>query len=500
MSNLPDISEPWWKRQKSWIGRPLLILVFLGTWFAFLEKHDGLLQLLTTRVKVSDHVRKMEAPAIARSHSNYLSHVLELPSTYEKLLLQQNPRFVEELRNLQTTGCGFLLVYAPAGYGKSGLINPMIHETLPDRDILEVDCRKFAESLLITNVVADLMLAETVVNNLPVLDESGVQQLVKHCLESKGSLITIDSLDEVHKDSVRALLRVLKANRSRFGDRDVVLQSRPEVVDELESEDRADYNLAGVAVVGLAAHQITSNALRLRVVNFLNYQAQRSVQGGAQATNGIILNMNDPNTVDRVTKSLAAKIKKHPELTEMLRLAVLSRLLIKAEWEAESSLGNTIEDIRSAVRKAVLDRNTDSHKRPSNQNQRYYNALIAIACAVVPDENGYFTVPSRLSARDPNDSTKFFDFKPYNVLSRSGLVSLSPAKGNARMRFEPVWLQGEFAESSDEFRGLVPNYGRIALYVILPFLVCLGFASALIPGRPSKRARPKPAVRIPESK
>ena len=132
--------------------------------------------------------------------------------------------------------------------------------------------------------------------------------------------------------------------------------------------------------------------LPLRVKNYLDYIASNAIsRGNATDTNGngIVVGMNDRETVERVSASLHDMLSSKPYLVDMLRLAFLSSLLIESQMN-DTLAGFSDVEIRQHVLSQIMDRARASHNRPSNADSYYYHALASIASTAEPNDEGFF--------------------------------------------------------------------------------------------------------------
>ena len=433
--------------------------------------------------KYDGSISSAEQVVIERSYRDFDTEFEnELPSSYEEYLLARNPGLTEEISDaLSRAGADIVLISAPAGYGKTGLVTHALaqyfgHEGLTQRIYSPKDyCEQRNCSMK-----EDLYLAQDPVSRLPEMSESQLVEFVERLISSSEHVVVVDGLDEVHSDSVAALMSKLKEERDRFGESDIVLLTRPEIVDELDS-DNHDQVLAGVETVNLEAQRIGRDALGLRVRNFLDYAAGLEIDARSPNCDGrsVCQGINDEKTIDDVSEKLSGAIVQRPYLAEMLRMAVLSSALINDQRSEEFSLGEDDFSIRSGVLDLLLQRNSNSHNRPDGDSSPMYtNALVSVATNVIPDEDGYFDVPASLSAIHAEDNDREFSFTPRDVLQRSGIVSVRPLRGNGRMRFEPIWIQSVLAERSAEttqelvrWKVVLLGLGVVVLGCILALMV-----------------------------
>lgn len=369
-------------------------------------------------------------------------------SSFEELLFRQNPEFVERVDHaLADEQCDLLLVTAPAGYGKTGLVTEAI-DTHFHVDSSKIEVSEFCDEVGCPRV-SDLSLLQMTVNELPTMRDREIRELLSRMGEASGRVIQIDGLDELHTDAIARILASIKRIRSSLHGQEVVLFARPEVVDNLWT-DNENEALAGVETASLNPHAIDAETLHLRVRNYVEYRASKWIEGGGDHRDGVVAGVNDDSTIERVTRFVQKRVQEEPYLVDLLRLASLSMLIIEEGLDPEGqSLGGDELSIRRGVLKAVMDRNEHSHGRPGSESRTAYtSALAAIAAHVKPASDGYFYVPELLVGVHPQNTNDSFRFTPREVLQRSGLVSIRPEKGHGRMRFEPIWLQSVLAKES----------------------------------------------------
>ena len=391
---------------------------------------------------------EVEKSIVSASYQEFLEAGGSNPQAFEELIFGQNGNFVEAVaRSLEDDHCDLLLVTAPAGYGKSGLVTEAVDKHF-GIESSKIEMSDFCEDQKCP-MVRDLSLLQKTVNELPTVGESEIRELLRRIGESSGKVIQIDGLDELHSDAVALILRSIKEIRGNLAGREVLFFARPEIVDSLWA-DNGDDILAGVIATSLNPHQIDSGNLGLRVRNYVEYRASKEIENGGDHKDGVVEGLNDSSTIERVTESVRSRIQEEPYLVELLRLASLSKLIIDESLDREGQgLGDDEQSIRRGVFKAVMDRNQHSHGRPSSESKTTYtSALSAIAAYVKPSSDGYFYLPNLLEGEHPENTNMKFKFTPRDVLQRSGLVSVRPEKGHGRMRFEPVWLQSVLAKES----------------------------------------------------
>ena len=403
----------------------------------------------------------------------------KLPSTYEEYFLNDNQDLSKAIKDiLNNRGSDILLITAPAGYGKTGLVTKALKpfwlsDQLTDKTYDKKEICRTADDCSEDNDL--VLLGQLVVNTLPKISDDRLDKLIQSITETNEQIVIIDGIDEFHSDSITKLIAKLKAARNinRFASKDIILFGRPEIVDELES-DNYDNMLAGINTVNLNPQRITRDALQLRVKNYLDYKADKLIEENTDHdcdSNSICPDINDDETVDRVTMKLSQEIENRQYLADMLRLAFLSSLLIEAQRSDDYSLGTDDLIIREGVLHELRGRATKSHGRPSSSTgSAYANALISIAINVEPDDEGYFKVPYTLSAVRPDDNNLDFHFIPRNVLQRSGLVSVKPLHGHGMMRFEPIWVQSVLAMYSDKTSSVL-DWSKVTFLAVILLIV-----------------------------
>ena len=447
--------------------------------FALTDMPDALYQEMP---KYDGSISSAEQVVIERSYRDFDTDLEdELPSSYEEYLLARNPRLTEEISDARSrSGADIVLISAPAGYGKTGLVTHALAQYLDRGGLTQrIFSPKDYCGRRNCSMKEDLYLTQDPVSRLPDMSESQVVEFVEMLISSNEHVVVVDGLDEVHTDSVAGLMYKLKEERDRFIERDIVLLTRPEIVDELDS-DNFDRALAGVETVNLDAQRIARDALSLRVRNYLDYVAGLTIDTGSPNCDerSVCQGINDEDTIDDVSERLREAIVQRPYLAEMLRMAVLSSALIDAQRSEQFSLGEDDFSIRSGVLNLLLERNSNSHNRPDGDSSpMYINALVSVATNVVPDEDGYFDVPALLSAIHAEDNNREFSFTPRDVLQRSGIVSVRPLLGNGRMRFEPIWIQSVLAERSSE---TTPEYIQWKVVLLGLGVIVLGCILALM--------------------
>ena len=413
----------------------------------------NLKRLIYVNMPIHDgSLSRIEQVVVAQAFSDYNADRDSkevLPETYEQYLLGQNPIVERTLdESLQNGRCDMALIHAAGGYGKSALMEIIVHdlvggnsETIDLADICE-------ETELECGTRVDLALKGKTVNSLPFLGYREIKSLVADAMSRDVALLVLDSMDEIHIDSAKALLDTLTERKQGFGSTDIVLFGRSELVDEIISKNNTE-SYRDVTIIPLNPHIITYNSLPLRVRNYLDYIASRILRTDPARDHdgdGIILNINDEATIGEVSASVRNLLGQKPYLVEMLRLAFLSSLLIESQLNGEP-LGDDDVEIRQLVLKEVMSRAEASHKRPTQADTYYRSALATIAIESRPREDGTFVPRMMLYAPDPNGDGEF-QFDPYSPLQRSGLVSFIPARRFTRVRFEPVWLQSALANGT----------------------------------------------------
>jgi serine/threonine protein kinase len=383
--------------------------------------------------------------------------------SYEDLLLAQNPQFTSALNSLNDAECGILLAYAPAGYGKTDMLERALQLHLPNRKVVQIEPRKYASEMK-----DDLILRGKVVNQLPMLSTVDISRLMIDVKNQPArSVVVLDGIDELHQDAFSMILKMARDVRGDLAEAnsDVVMFMRPEVIDTAVKQDNRDNALVGVQTCGLNPQQIPREAIHLRVRNFLDYLARKEETQNSPRRD-VIDKLRSDNTVQSVTRCMTQRINSNPFLVDALRGAMHSKLIIEACLDEGSELGDSESEIRNVFMTRACERNVVSHGRPNEMGTEYLAALTTIAAECTPDEKGFFRVPLELPFPDGNGDT----FDPYQVLQRSGLVSLVPAKGNAKMRFEPVWIQAELAAMSRR-RFVELSTTRLCAVVVVSFIV-----------------------------
>ena len=380
-------------------------------------------------------------------------------STYEALLLRQNPNLVEHIKGFSGPDSKILLVCAPGGYGKTDMMQLALSPLFEKRPTAKFEPKDYAKSEM-----QDLVLRTKTVNKLPMLNDAAIKELLFDLREETedGSVVQLDGIDEIHQDAFIKLLDGLRNGRDLFKAKglDFILYVRAEVVALGYQDDVDDDFFAGVDYVILNPQRVTASTLRLRVRNYLDYRAKKA--GG----NGTVVGTNDKTKVDQVTEEMLALIKKYDFLIETLRIGMLNGELIYACSNRNANrIGDSRREIKKQVQTGALDRAKSKQKhRRDYSNEDYWEALTTIAVNRIPDKEGFFTLPDTMEFENGER------FIPFNVLQRSGLISMKYIEKNPMFRFEPIWTHSLLAEEAGDW-WVPPRILPVSVTFLVFFLI-----------------------------
>jgi hypothetical protein len=158
---------------------------------------------------------------------------------------------------------------------------------------------------------------------------------------------------------------------------------------------------------------------------------------------------------DANVKTYVRFVRDNPFLTYSIGNLQLSNLLME---QAILNPSHSAHSLRAYLYDDLIDRNKDSHGRPSSKATEYGRLLEEVAAkyAGVVDEAGFFSVKAEDVVRLEEDGHSY-EVRVRNVLNRSGVAFLRPADfRTTRYRFEPFWVHPHLVERRNA--RLVPGH------------------------------------------
>lgn len=369
-----------------------------------------------------------------------------------------NPKLFEHLRSIVEKHAsgenhrGATYVAGSSGVGKSYLVGQldMLPKEVTSDTVKLSEFFKNEQCPFKTEDAADLQSVDgkLVFNRLSRLTSPSEFDLSKFIVAagaSKGddplSFILIDDLDEIHEDSAKVILERLEAfiRDTDNGFVHFIVFGRPEGFwPWLKHSDRTPpANVTNPPFVLEGPVYKTTGDLAFRCTDYHTYK------------------YNSP-APDEVIRDFQAQLQKHRFLRYTIRPLSAGNFVLNESILAHRSPSNghkSPEELRTALYSDLIDRNKESHERPTANDDQY--AGILQLAAVFPllqgrkiNSEGYFEVyaDDYIKFEDSGDTARKVRLR--DVLNRSGIAFMDPSDlRRTRYRFEPFWIHAHLVES-----------------------------------------------------
>lgn len=246
--------------------------------------------------------------------------------------------------------------------------------------------------------------------------------------------IIIDDLDEIHEDSAKLLLEQLERYVTENGNRFLhfLVFGRPEGFwPWLKHSDRLPpEGVTNSPYVLRGPEYETTGDLEFRCNNYYQWKYKRDAP-------------------QDVTADFMRRLQTYPFLRYTIRSLAAGNFVLNDSivcYQTKSKRRKPLEQLKSGLFSDFLDRNKESHGRPSMNDDQYVLLLERTAAFPLENErhidtNGFFEVYSNdfVQLTDREGITRKVRIR--DVLNRSGLALLDPSEvRRTRYRFEPFWV------------------------------------------------------------
>lgn len=361
-----------------------------------------------------------------------------------------NPTLFTRIQSLVTqhaTGAnsrGATYIAGVGGVGKSYVIGKL---GLPEGATSE----KIKLAEVFEGRLADLQTVdgERVLNRLPWTEDFSIEKLLADHNATGKAFVLVDELDEIHEDIAVKVLRGIEeyvGQEGAAGDDGFVhfiVMGRPEAfwpwVSDAERVTPVGVTDRPMVLVGPEYQTVGDLAFRCR--DYLGWKYD-----GTSAED-----------VEKVVAGFVARMQAHDFLRETVRPLFGGNVVIDEVYASVvngTPMAADAQAIRVGMLRRMIERNADSHGRPSWDDAVYLGLLKQAAAFAKSSENaGWFEVGG-------GDAVEFVDaagvthkVRLSDLLSRSGIVFLDAgAKGDngvSRYRFEPSWVEEALVEGAD---------------------------------------------------
>ena len=330
---------------------------------------------------------------------------------------------------------GATYITGASGVGKSFVIGKL---GLPPEDTSEA----IKLSQCIQGRTADLQALESTLcfNQLPYAPDVTIEGLLaSHGAEDKA-FVLIDDLDEIHEASAYQLLRSLETyvRKPASTFQHLIVLGRPEAFWPWLADPgrRVTAHVSDPPFVLVGPDYQTYGDIAYRCENYFNWKFSQPVPPG-------------------LVYEVQAQLARYPFLRYTIRPLSAGNVVLKeavARLQAQTAIPNTATQVREGLLVDLLERNAQSHQRPTIEDDRYMTlleraAVFPLAEKRVLDERGFFTVyeDDTVTLSDRHGTIHRLGLR--SLLNRSGLVFLDPSSfPKTRYRFEPFWLHIHLVE------------------------------------------------------
>lgn len=377
----------------------------------------------------------------------------DLPAYFEdenKEILRRLNSIVQKYSSHENHA-GATYIVGPAGVGKSYFIDQlnMLPADATTRPIKLSQLFKRPGSAFATEAAPDLRTSDGSItfNKLmrisqPTEFDFG-QFLVRAGALRNGktmSFVLIDDLDEIHEDSARLILKKLEEylRKQKQGFVHFIVFGRPEGFwPWLKHKDRKSLpNVTNSPLVLQAPAYKTTGDLEFRCKDYYRWKYKND------APQEVISNFRE-------------RVKNHPFLRYTIRPLSAGNFVLNESvlwYRSESKKLKTIEALRNGLFSDMMDRNRESHNRPSVNDDKYMYILERTAAFPIEEGrqigvNGFFEVYGYDFVDFTDIEGNVYKVRVRDVLNRSGIAILDPAEvRRTRYRFEPFWLHAHLVE------------------------------------------------------
>ena len=350
---------------------------------------------------------------------------------------------------------GVTLIIGPAGAGKTFLV-PLLQSLLPESQVVRLkkgereDVRWEDKSQLRYLAPGD---KEVAISRMPHVagDRDTVwKSLIKLPGDKPPPFLIIDDTDEVHPDTMDALLTTIEQQltaQAKGGPAcHMFLLGRPEAFrDFMTKPSRPSQFSDVVSVVGPSYD--TSQSLEVLIHAAAVFRVVGK-KGDSQLT------PKEKREIEafaaKVSRNLPVLLAQHPWLRSTIRNLELANFV--CERAAATSQWDEYK-LKGLIVGRMFDRARATHGRPAGADERYFNWFSEIAARhpleIAQDGRPSFPVDphqDRLHVGDGNAQVY-----AHEVLDYSGMAFLHPIRDSQRhYSFEPLWLHRYFVELNNQ--------------------------------------------------
>ena len=258
------------------------------------------------------------------------------------------------------------------------------------------------------------------------------------------SFVLIDDLDEIHEDSAKLILEEMEnyLRKQSEGFIHFIVFGRPEGFwPWLKHSDRiAPLNVTNSPFLLQGPVYQTTGDLEFRCNDYYKWKYK----------------MDAPQ---EVISDFRDQIQNYPFLRYTIRPLSAGNFVLNESilwYKSKSKEHKSIEDLRNGLFSDMLDRNKESHGRPSTNDDKYMLILENIAAFLIEqgkkiDDNGFFEVLATDFIKFSDVEGKVYTVRIRDVLNRSGVALLQPSElRRTQYRFEPFWLHAHLIERRNQ--------------------------------------------------
>ena len=367
-------------------------------------------------------------------------------TTLNNLYERENQEFISHIQNMKTKAensddksRGISLISAPAAFGKSFFIKPLLQNIIK-KDYVKISLRddvfeSKTPPFSVSQRMELSMKAATNTNSdilslLPYFEPKTFRVEKLLFLKNEKSkknpkFIIIDDFDEIHPETTIDLLKslytyVYETNQDKAF-LQIIILGRPEAFMRFSENPLFKDK---TTLIQLKSPKILNKAeLAIRIQNYIDFNKKTNIN------------------LKEITDKTAQILKEKPFLTSIMGNLGLSDLVIN--YVAE----NNKRDIKDVLFDFLLERGDEKHNRPSeDKNKDYFEPYkmffeqIALDYKNKIDENGFFEVNNGDQTTIIWSGTAYTAYTS-NILERSSLVLIIPVNNyRAKYRFEHIWL------------------------------------------------------------
>jgi hypothetical protein len=437
-----------WKTAAAVIGALAALITAFVAVCPFVNRNRAIAQPIVAADKLFKIERAL-LPALEEGPARFS----DLPAYFKdanKELLQHLNSIAQKYSSHENHA-GATYIAGPAGVGKSYFIDQLNMLPADDttRSIKLSQLFKSPVSAFATEAAPDLRTSDGSItfNKLMRISQPTEfdfdQFLVRAGALRNGKImgfVLIDDLDEVHEDSARLILKELEEylRNHKQGFVHFIVFGRPEGFSPwLKHRDRKSLlNVTNSPLVLQGPEYKTTGDLEFRCKDYYRWKYKNDAP-------------------QEVINNFRERVQKYAFLRYTIRPLSGGNFVLNESvlWYLSKSKENkTIEALRNGLFSDMMDRNKESHNRPSVNNDKYMFILERTAAFPIEegrqiDGNGFFEAYSNDFVEFTDTEGKVHKVGIRDILNRSGIVILDPAElRRTRYRFEPFWLHAHLVE------------------------------------------------------